>query len=61
MFFIVQKWVSLINNFKRLVHPCDEANNGGCSQICNKRKENHTCSCEPGFLLGEDKRVCKKG
>ena len=51
----------LINNLQYLVHPCDEGNNGGCSQICNKRKEKHECSCEPGFVLGEDKSICKKG
>ena len=50
-----------ISNFQYLVHPCDEANNGGCSQICNKRKENRECSCEIGFTLGEDKTSCKKG
>ena len=44
-----------------LVHPCDEANNGGCSQICSKRKEKHVCSCEPGFALEKDKTTCKKG
>ncbi len=55
------KWVFLINYFKSLVHPCDEASNGGCSQICNKIKEKHECSCETGFVLGKDKRTCKKG
>lgn len=44
-----------------LVHPCDEENNGGCSQICNKRNEKHECSCEVGFILKKDKRACKKG
>ena len=47
--------------FLNLVHTCDEASNGGCSQICNKRKESHECSCEVGFVFGEDKRICKKG
>ena len=51
----------LIPNFHSLVHPCDEANNGGCSQICNKLKEKHECSCEPAFVLGEDKATCQKG
>ena len=51
----------LIIHFKYLVHPCDEANNGDCSQICNKKEEKHECSCEAGFLLAEDKRNCKKG
>ena len=50
-----------INNFYNLVHPCDEANNGGCNQICNKKKEKHECSCEVGFVLTEDNRTCKKG
>ena len=48
-------------HFQTLVHPCDEANNGGCSQICNKRKEKHECSCDVGFVLGEDKKGCNKG
>ncbi len=61
LFTIVEKWVFLINLFQSLVHPCDKANNGGCSQICNKKMEKHECSCEAGFALGEDKRTCKKG
>ena len=44
-----------------LVHPCDESDNGGCSQICNKIKEKHECSCEAGFLLGGDNTTCNKG
>lgn len=51
----------VIINFCHLVHPCDEANNGGCGQICNKRNEKHECSCESGFVLLEDKTTCKKG
>ncbi len=51
----------LTHNFQSLVHPCDEENNGGCSQICNKRMEKHECSCEGGFVLEEDKTTCKKG
>ena len=47
--------------FQFLVHPCEEANKGGCSQICNKRKEKHECSCEVGFVLEEDQMTCKKG
>ena len=43
------------------MHPCDEANNGGCSQICDKKGEKHECSCETGFVMGEDGRSCKKG
>ncbi len=53
--------VFLIHHFQFLVHPCDEASKGGCSQICNKRKEKHECSCEVGFVLTEDKMSCKKG
>ena len=51
----------LIIHFQYLVHPCDKANNGGCSQICNKRNEKHECSCENGFVLEEDKTNCRKG
>ena len=43
------------------MHPCDEANNGGCSQICNKNKEKRECACEAGFVLGKNKMTCKKG
>jgi len=51
----------LIKIFLILVHPCDKADNGGCSQICNKKNETHACSCEAGFLLKRDKMTCKKG
>ncbi len=55
------KILLLINNCQSLVHPCDEGNNGGCSQTCNKINEKHECSCEVGYVLEEDKRTCKKG
>ena len=44
-----------------LVHPCDKASNGGCSQICNKRKHKFECACEDGFLLDGNGKTCKKG
>ena len=44
-----------------LVHPCDKETKGGCNQICNKRKEWYECSCESGFVLGKDKKICNKG
>lgn len=50
-----------LTNFLSLVHPCDEENNGGCSQICNKLNRKHTCSCEAGYILEDDKKACKKG
>ena len=50
-----------MDNFQFLVHPCEKENKGGCSQICNKRKEKHECSCEVGYVLTRDKRTCKKG
>ena len=43
------------------VHPCDKKSKGGCSQICNKRKDLHVCSCEAGFVLAKDKMTCDKG
>lgn len=57
------RWIFLylIDNCNNLVHPCDETIKGGCSQICNKRKENYKCSCETGFVLAKDKRTCTKG
>ena len=57
----MERWIFQINNFRSLVHPCDEASNGGCNQICNKVKDNHKCSCQAGFVLEEDKMTCKKG
>lgn len=55
-------WNEFCNyQFYYLVHPCDEANNGGCGQVCNKKNEKHECSCEAGFVLKEDKKTCKKG
>ncbi len=50
-----------MNYFSSLVHPCDKASKGGCSQLCNKRKEKYECACKDGFLLGDDKRTCNKG
>ena len=61
LFTVAEKSFFPINIFQFLVHPCDKANNGGCSQICNKRMEKHECSCEAGFVLKEDKMTCKKG
>ena len=58
----MKRWVFVFKQFQSyLVHPCDEANNGGCSQICNKKNEKHECSCEVGFALEEDKKTCQKG
>ena len=54
-------WIMDYIDFQFLVHPCDEANNGGCNQICNKKNEKHECSCETGFVLAEDKKTCSKG
>ena len=44
-----------------LVHPCDTAANGGCSQICNKKMEKYECACKSGFTLGQDGKSCNKG
>ncbi len=44
-----------------LVHPCDKATKGGCSQICNKRNEWYICSCKVGFVLRKDNMTCNKG
>ena len=44
-----------------LVHPCDTANNGGCSQLCYKKMGNYKCACKSGFTLGEDGKSCNKG
>lgn len=59
--YIILYEMSFIIQFDYLVHPCDEANNGGCGQVCNKRNEKHECSCEAGFVLQDDKKTCKKG
>ena len=44
-----------------LVHACDKTNNGGCSQICNKKNETYKCSCNSGFVLGKDGKSCNEG
>ena len=44
-----------------LVHPCDTAANGGCSQICNKKRDSYKCACKYGFKLGHDGKSCNKG
>lgn len=44
-----------------LVHPCDTASKGGCSQICKKKGKRYECNCEDGFVLGDDKETCNKG
>ena len=51
----------LTNFFPCLVHPCDTANNGGCNQICHKKKNNYECACKDGFVLGKDGQTCTKG
>ncbi len=50
-----------LDSFPCLVHPCDTASNGGCNQICKKRKHKYTCACNDGFVLGNDGRKCSKG
>ena len=44
-----------------LVHPCDNPNNGGCRQICNKRGKGFYCSCNNGFRLARNKHNCIRG
>lgn len=42
------------------IHHCDSADNGDCSQICNKNGDAVECSCESGYLLGADGKTCDK-
>ena len=50
------------NCFLLLVHPCDRADKGGCSQICNKKGDDAFCACNNGFVLDEiNKKTCRKG
>ena len=47
-----------------VVHPCDEANNGGCDQVngvCIKNGEVAVCSCNPGYLITNNGTFCVKG
>ena len=50
-----------ICNIFSLVHPCDEANRGGCQHICLKRNNMAVCKCKLGFTLEEDGKSCEKG
>ncbi len=44
-----------------IVHPCDTVSQGGCTQLCKKRKQKYQCACEDGFELGNDGKSCTKG
>ena len=51
-------------HFFVLVHPCDEAKNGGCSDKCIKleeEKNGFVCSCDQGRKLKSDGKTCTKG
>ena len=61
IYSIILQRCSITTHFPYLVHPCDKASNGGCNQICNKRKEKFECGCEDGFVLAKDGKACNKG
>ena len=44
------------------VHPCDEEDNGGCSDKCDKDGDEAKCSCpELMELIKPDNKICKPG
>ena len=43
------------------MHPCDQTNKGGCSDLCEKDGDNAKCKCSKnGFQLDSDAKTCCK-
>ena len=47
-------------NFTFVHADIDECSEGidGCAQICTDMDGNYTCSCDPGYRLGNDDHGC---
>lgn len=50
----------ILFQFFFLVHPCEKATIGGCSQKCNIEGYSLSCSCLAGFKLAVDGKFCEK-
>ena len=40
-------------------NPCNNTNNGGCSQKCHFSGTVHKCDCFHGFQLAADNKTCE--
>ena len=40
------------------VHPCEWTHKKACHQVCNKKGDQHTCSCLKNHEFGRDGRTC---
>ena len=53
----INKWISFILYGFTDVNECS-TNNGGCGDICTNSVGGFECSCQAGFQLGPDQRIC---
>ena len=45
-----------------LVHPCDDEDYGGCSQVCKKNGTEAVCECNAGFKVDPNNpKECTRG
>ncbi|CAP34105.2 Protein CBR-NAS-39 [Caenorhabditis briggsae] len=49
--------------FANFIADFDECqnNNAGCEHVCQNRLGSYVCTCNPGFILSEDRHNCKEG
>ena len=54
--------INIYRKFISTVHPCDQANKGGCNDTCTKNGDQADCSCtKTGHILHTDGKNCGKG